>query len=313
MVQEKNLKKKIYVITGPTAVGKSNFAVDCAMRFNGEIISADSMQIYKNLNVGTAKITTEEMKGIPHYLINHVSPNESYSVGKYLCDAKLCIDKILSKNKLPIIVGGTGLYINALLNGMNLSGDSENLEIREKWKNILSQRGKEYVYEYLLKIDSISASKISPNDTKRVIRAIEIFESTGTPKSQIVTTSECEYDYRFTIISDDRELLYERINARVDKMFECGLLDEVKSLIEYADNQSMQAIGYKQLVEFIRGKYQNLDETREKIKQLSRNYAKRQLTFFKGMNATNKNWITPCDFAHEIEQISNFLGNDYGN
>lgn len=309
MVQANSVNKsKIYVIGGPTAVGKSNFAIDCALEFNGEIISADSMQIYKGLNVGTGKVTMDETRGIKHHMLDILSPDQRYSVGQFMVDAKNCIEDVLSRNKLPIIVGGTGLYINALLNGMNLADAEKSDLIREKWKKIASESGNQYVYDYLLKIDPTSAEKISPNDIKRVIRAIEIFEVTGKPKSENAQTVECDYNYRFTILSDERELLYARINARVEKMFESGLEAEVKSLIDFADCQSMQAIGYKQFIEFFNGNA-DFNETKEKIKQASRNYAKRQLTFFKGMNATNKNWITPKDFEIEKQNLKKFIEN----
>ncbi len=308
MVQKDCVKKgKIYVIGGPTAIGKSNFAIECALRFNGEIVGADSMQIYKGLNIGTGKITQTEMRGIAHHMIDIVSPAERYSVGRYVKDAKACIDDILSRGKLPIVVGGTGLYINAILNGLNLSDTVASDVVREKWKNIASQNGKEFVYEQLQKVDPLSAEKISPNDLKRVIRALEIFEITGKPKSQMITTAQCDYDYRFTIIIDEREQLYNRINSRVDKMFDLGLVDEVSDLLDYAKCQSMQAIGYKQLVNYFNGQYPSIDLVKDDVKRLSRNYAKRQLTFFRGIFSTNKNYITISDFEEEYKNLGRFL------
>ena len=306
MLQKNSVKQKIVIITGPTAIGKSDFAVECALKFNGEIISADSMQIFKKLNIGTGKITCSEMKGIKHHLLDFLDPSERYSVGQYVQDCTKAIEEILSRNKLPIIVGGTALYINALINGMNFSDAKQSETVRNKWKEIASQNGIEFVYNHICKIDSASAEKINPNDLKRIIRAIEIFEVTGKKKSESATSCECPYDYLLLIINDERTNIYSRINARVDKMVKLGLKDEVLALQNYENFQSMQAIGYKQYLDFFNGKYTTAEETIDEIKKLSRNYAKRQLTFLRGMNATNKNWITPfCENGYAI--INNFL------
>ena len=313
MVQKNSLKKKILIIGGPTAIGKSSYAIKCAQLFNGEIISADSMQIYKDMNIGTGKVTKEETNNVPHHLIDVVLPNENYSAGAFLKDCETKIEEIISRGKLPIVVGGTGLYINALINGMNFSDTAKSEEVREKWKKLLSQNGNSYIYEYLQKIDPVSAVNISVNDTKRIIRAIEIYEVTGKPKSKIVTTSECKYDYLFIILTAEREFLYKTINDRVDKMFADGLFIEAQSLLQYKDNQSMQAIGYKQIYEFLDGKYETLEQTIEEIKKLTRNYAKRQLTFFRGIKA-EKYWVFPEEKENTIKKIELFLsGSQNGN
>lgn len=309
MVQEDSIKSKILVICGPTGVGKSAFAVECALRFNGIVIGADSMQIYRKLDIGTGKVTEEEKRGILHKMIDIIEPDMQYSVGQYLTDAKKQIDLAIQDNKLPIIVGGTALYINALLNGMNLTDTARSDEVRSKWKKLALDNGNAFVYDRLYEIDPVSAIKIGANDLKRLIRALEIYEVTGKRKSEIATASDCEYDYRFIILSDDRELLYQRIENRVDKMIELGLENEVKSLAQYSDCQSMQAIGYKQFIEYFNGKFGDLNSVIEEIKKLSRNYAKRQLTFLRGMKATNKNWITPLDFNAEYINIEKFLTN----
>ena len=286
MVQTNSLKNKIIIISGPTAVGKSDLGVECALRFGGEVVSADSMQIYKGLDIGTGKVTQEEMKSVKHHLLDIISPDERYSVGQYLQDATVVIDDILSRGKLPIIVGGTGLYINALINGMNFSDADRSDEVREKWKAIASEKGNEVVYEKLVEIDPVSAQKISPNDLKRTIRAIEIFEVTGKPKSQSANTAECKYDYIFVILDEDREVLYERINKRVDKMFDLGLENEVKTLYNNGIDekyQCMQAIGYKEFFPYFKGE-SSLEDIKHLIKQKSRNYAKRQLTWLRTMD-----------------------------
>lgn len=300
-------KPKIIIIGGPTAVGKSALAVNLAEKFNGEIVSADSMQIYRRLNIGTGKITEAEARGIPHRMIDILDPDERYSVGQYLIDASREINNILDKNKLPIVVGGTALYLNALINRMNFSDADRSDKVRDKWKKIASESGNQFVYDHLIEIDPESAAKISVNDTKRIIRAIEIFEVTGKPKSQSATTAICPYDYAFFIMTRERTELYAAIETRVDKMFEDGLINEVKSLETYKNCQSMQAIGYKQLCEYFDSKFDSIESVKNEIKKLSRNYAKRQMTFFRGMNA-NKNFIDYLNAATEVSKaVTEFL------
>ena len=300
-------KPKIIIIGGPTAVGKSALAVNLAEKFNGEIVSADSMQIYRRLNIGTGKITEAEARGIPHRMIDILDPDERYSVGQYLIDASREINDILDKNKLPIVVGGTALYLNALINGMNFSDADRSDKVRDKWKKIASESGNQFVYDHLIEIDPESAAKISVNDTKRIIRAIEIFEVTGKPKSQSATTAICPYDYAFFIMTRERTELYAAIETRVDKMFEDGLINEVKSLETYKNYQSMQAIGYKQLCEYFDSKFDSIESVKNEIKKLSRNYAKRQMTFFRGMNA-NKNFIDYLNATTEVSKaVTEFL------
>ncbi len=286
-------KRKIFVLTGPTAIGKSDVAVEFALKTGCSVISADSMQVYRGLNIGTGKITHAEMRGVPHYMIDVANPDEEYSVGRYVSEA----EKVIEKMSLPpIVVGGTGLYITSLVCGNDFGGAGTDDGIREKWKGILEEKGKEYVYEYLKKIDPLSAAKISINDTKRVIRAIEIYEITGRPKSQSVAENNDKYESKTVILyDDDRDALYKRINDRVDKMFAAGLVDEVESLIRYENCRSMQAIGYKEVVAYLKGQISKQDAV-EQVKQNSRNYAKRQLTYFKGMKIKNKEYVKYDDF-----------------
>lgn len=252
------------------------------------------MQVYRGLDIGTGKITKQEMRGVKHYMIDVADPDEDYSVGRYVSEA----EKIIGLQKLPpIVCGGTGLYVTSLVLGSDFGGVGKDEAIRNKWKDILSEKGKQYVYEFLEKIDPVSAEKISVNDTKRVIRAIEIYEMTGVPKSELVSENNSKYDAKTVILyDDDRDALYKRINARVDKMFASGLIEEVESLIKYEDCGSMQAIGYKETIEFLKGKISK-EEALEKVKQNSRNYAKRQITYFKGMKIENKQYVKFDDFG----------------
>ena len=291
MVQANSLKPKIIIITGPTAVGKSDLAVKIAKKLNTEIISADSMQIYKGLDIGTGKVTEEEKDSVVHHMLDIVEPYDEYSVSDYVEQVKVIISKLNLQNKIPIIVGGTGFYINGLINGYNFSTSAKNEEVREKWNNLYKENGAEFIYESLKKVDPISAEKINRNDIKRLIRAIEIFETTGKPKSEVATaTKESEYDVLMIVLTKEREELYKKINARVDKMFSLGLVEEVRSFIHYEHSQSMQAIGYKEVVKYLKGEI-TIDEAIEEVKKNSRNYAKRQMTFFRWINHNNKHFI----------------------
>ena len=287
-------RQKLLILTGPTAIGKSDAAVEYALKTGCNVISADSMQVYRGLDIGTGKITKQEMRGVKHYMIDVADPDEDYSVGRYVSEA----EKIIGLQKLPpIVCGGTGLYVTSLVLGSDFGGVGKDEAIRNKWKDILSEKGKQYVYEFLEKIDPVSAEKISVNDTKRIIRAIEIYEMTGVPKSELVSENNSKYDAKTVILyDDDRDALYKRINARVDKMFASGLIEEVESLIKYEDCGSMQAIGYKETIEFLKGKISK-EEALEKVKQNSRNYAKRQITYFKGMKIENKQYVKFDDFG----------------
>lgn len=310
MVQENSLKPKIIIITGPTAVGKSELAVKIAKQLNTEIISADSMQIYKGLNIGTGKVTKEEKDGIMHHMLDIVEPDAEYSVSEYVEQTKVIISKLNLQNKIPIIVGGTGFYLNGLINGYNFSTSAKNDEVRDKWNNLYNENGAEFIYEYLKKVDPISAEKINCNDVKRLIRAIEIYETTGKPKSEVATASvESDYDALMIVITKDREELYQKINARVDKMFLLGLVDEVKSFLKYEHCQSMQAIGYKEVVKYLKGEI-SLSDAVEEVKKNSRNYAKRQMTFFRWIKHDNKHFVDSSDIDKITSIIENFTQNE---
>lgn len=286
-------KGKVIVICGPTASGKTNLSIELAKQINGEIVSCDSMQIYKDMTIGTAKPTTEEMQGIKHYLIDCVSPETRYSVADYKKDAIKAIREILSKGKVPIIVGGTGLYLESLIYGIEYNEIETDLEYRNELEKIESNQGLQVLYEMAEKIDKEAIKKISANDKKRIFRILEIYHSTGKTKTQLEIESRKngpEFDYILFGITMDREKLYERINKRVDIMIKKGLIEEVKQILEkYSEfPTAMQGLGYKEVVEYLRGKFSK-DEMIEKIKMETRRYAKRQLTWFRKYK--NLTWI----------------------
>ena len=301
------MKPKVIVIAGPTACGKTALSIELAKKIDGEIISSDSMQIYKDMNIGTAKVTNEEMQGIKHYLIDIVSPSERYSVSNFKKDAESAMETILKKGKIPIIVGGTGLYINSLIYGI----EYPEINFDENYRNELMEKantkeGLQELYDEAKKIDYEAMKNISPNDKKRITRVLEIYKNTGKNKTEneiLSRQKEVKYDYKLFVLNMDRQILYNRINLRVDKMLELGLLDEVKNLLKKYNNTStaMQAIGYKEVVEFFNGNISK-DEMIEKIKQGSRNYAKRQLTWFR----KNKDaiWLNSLD---DIENNINII------
>ena len=276
---------KVLVICGATASGKTSLSVACAKAFNGEIISADSLLVYKGLNIGTAKPTLDEREGIPHYMIDVVEPTQSFSVSDYEEMALPIVEKLLLEGKTPIICGGTGFYVNSLLYKRQFGNIGANPIIRAKYERLAEEKGKEYVYAILQDKDPESAQKLHFNDLKRVIRALEIYDVTGKAKSAQDDALIPRFDFVSVSIEYPREQLYARINERVEQMFELGLLKEVNELLESGvtlDMQSMQGIGYKEVAEGLRLGY-NESEIKELIKKNTRNYAKRQQTFFKRM------------------------------
>ena len=299
-------KQKIIIISGPTAIGKTRVAVELAEQIGAEIISADSMQIYKGLDIGTGKITASQTRGIKHYLIDIKNPNESYSVGEFISDCKAAIKEISLNGKIPIIVGGTGLYINALINGYNLCEVAKSEKLRDELKIRAEKDGVSVLYDELKIIDPVSADKIMPNDLKRIIRALEIYYVSGKTKSENESfVSESEYDYLFFILEKERESLYEDINKRVAEMFSAGLVEEVKSLLRYKDCQSMQAIGYKEVVSMLENS-ESAESALLAVQQNSRRYAKRQITYFKGMKA-NKIYVNNVDYGTIFRKSKLFI------
>ena len=287
------MRKKVLVICGATASGKTALSIACAKALDGEIISADSLLVYKRLNIGTAKPSEEEKAGVPHHLIDVVEPTKSFSVSDYEKAALPIIERLLVQGKTPIICGGTGFYINALLYKSQFGNIGANAEIREKYESIAKEQGNEYLHSILREKDPESAEKLHYNDTKRVIRALEIYETTGKAKSLQQDAPTPRFDFAAFSIDYPREQLYNRINLRVDDMFQRGLIDEVKSLLDSGvteDMQCMQGIGYKEIAEGLRLGW-NADEMKELVKKNTRNYAKRQQTFFKRMQ--NHTYLSP--------------------
>jgi len=292
------LKPKVIVIVGPTASGKTALSIELAKRINGEIVSCDSMQIYKDMDIGSAKPTLEEMQGIKHYMIDVVKPDERFSVAEYKKQAEKAIEEILSKGKTPIVIGGTGLYADSLI----YSIEYPEIEFDQNYRNKLekkadTQEGLIELYNEAKRIDEEAIKKISENDKKRIIRILEIFHSTEKTKTQLEIESrrnEVKYDYRVFAIDMNREILYDRINKRVDIMIENGLIQEVKNLLNKYESfpTAMQGLGYKEVVEYLDGKLTK-EEMIEKIKQETRRYAKRQLTWFRKNKQTI--WINGLD------------------
>lgn len=279
------MKPTVIVIGGPTASGKSGLAIELAKKINGEIISADSMQIYKDMNIGTAKVTEAEKQGIQHYMLDIVSPEERYSVSAYKKEAEEAIEKILKKGKIPIIVGGTGLYIESLIYGIEFQEEEIDEEYRQKLNEIAEREGLEKLYNEAKKIDSHAMEKISINDRKRIIRVLEIYHKTGKTKTEQEIESranEVKYNYKLFAITVDRNKLYKKIEKRVDKMLEEGLIEEVESIKKKYNKfpTAMQGLGYKEVVEYLENKITK-EEMTEKLKKETRHYAKRQLTWFR--------------------------------
>lgn len=279
-------KDKIIVIAGPTASGKSDIAVELAEKINGEIISADSMQIYKYMDIGSAKITKDEMRNINHYMIDIVDPGKEFSVADYKNLGEKCIKEILSKGKTPIIAGGTGLYINALTCNMNYAESKKDEDYRAYLDNLANENGNEYIHKMLREIDLISYNNIHYNNRKRVIRALEVYKLTKKPFSSYNLGEDLyksDYEINYFVLNMDRENLYNRINKRVDIMINKGLVDECISLKNMGytkEMQSMQGIGYKEILSYLDSEISYQDSINI-IKQGSRNYAKRQITWFK--------------------------------
>ena len=279
------MKDKLIIIAGPTAVGKTRCAVNIAKYFRTEIVSCDSMQIYREMSIGSAKPTEEEQDGVKHYLVDEIDPKENFSVAKYAKLSKRYIDDMINEGKIPIIAGGTGLYINSIIYDMDFSNSEKNDEIRNECKAILKEKGIAGLYEEWLRLDEDAAEKIHKNNVQRVIRAIERIKSSGGKLRDFNQSKTLRKEYEPIVVAliRDRDELYDRINLRVEQMMKCGLLKEVECLLKNGLKKemiSMKAIGYKELIEYLEGNI-SLDDAIDKIKQSSRRYAKRQLTWFR--------------------------------
>ncbi len=296
-------KTKVIVVVGPTASGKTALGIHLAKKFGGEIISADSMQIYKGMNIATAKPTKEEQESIPHHLIDFLDVKTEYSVAKFCSDAKKTVNVITNAGNIPIIVGGTGLYIDSFINNTTFLEDNNKSEVRELLCKELKENGIKHLYEKLCKIDAEAANKIHPNNEVKVIRALEIFMTTGktlTEQNKLSHTEESSYLPLFIGINyKDRNVLYERINKRVDLMLLNGLLDETKDFYEnYASKTAVNAIGYKELKPYLDNE-KTLQECVEELKKSTRHYAKRQITWFKRNEKIN--WVYPDEYNNFSE------------
>lgn len=304
------MKKTVIAIVGPTAVGKTKLSIEIAKRFNGEIISGDSMQVYRGLDIGTAKISEEEMQGIPHYMIDMKDPEEDFSAADFQFYVQTFIDEISSHKKVPVIVGGSGLYIQAALYDYNFSKQKRNDAVTNRLENEMEIKGIMPLYNRLKEIDPEQANKIHPNNHRRVIRALEIYEMTGLTMTEYQQEQKLESPYKLILIGleMDRELLYNRINHRIDTMIENGLVAEVNYLYNqgFASSPSMKAIGYKEFLPYIKEE-QSLDRSIELLKRNSRRYAKRQYTWFK--NKMDIRWytITPETIDERYRMILNDL------
>lgn len=306
-------KKKIIIIVGPTAVGKTNLSLSLAKSVNGEIISGDSMQIYRNLTIGTAKVSKEEQQDIPHYLIDEVEVTTSYAVSDFQKRARFLIEEISARGKVPIVVGGTGLYIESLLYDVTLGGSGENdPAFREAQEALAIEKGNRYLWEQLKKVDPSAAENIHFNNRRRIIRALEVHHVTGQPFSSYQSErkeKELLYNAKIIGLTTEREELYKRINLRVDLMLEEGLIQEAEWLYQQQipDAQASRGIGYKELVPYFEKKV-TLQEAKEAIQQNSRRYAKRQLTWFKN-RLDNVEWFDLLASPEEEEQIKNEVKN----
>ena len=300
-----NNKIKLITVVGPTASGKTRLGVELAKRYGGEVISADSMQIYKGMQIATAKPTVEEMQGIPHHLMDFLEPNQTYSVAMFVDNAKKCIEDISSRGKIPVIVGGTGLYVDSLLNNISFHESQRDTGLSEKLWELYYAEGVDYLLDMLRKFDGESAERLeTEKNPKRIIRAIEFYKTTGitiTEQNKNSKNEESPYSaIKLGLNFEDRQKLYDRINKRVDLMVEAGLVSEAKRVFNSELSfTSVKAIGYKELFPYLKGELP-LEECIEKLKQETRRYAKRQITWFKRDKEIN--WLYP-DKADSFEQL----------
>jgi len=298
----------IICIVGPTAVGKTKLSIELAQALNGEIISSDSMQIYRGMDIGTAKASLEERRGIVHHLIDEKNPDEEYSVAEFQQSVRAKIADIIARDKLPILVGGTGLYIKSVLYDYEFSKDSQT---KTTIQGAYEHLNNEQLHNQLREIDEKAALDIHPNNRKRVIRALEIFKESGVKKSELIERQQHQLIYQVKLIglTDDREALYQRINQRVDNMFEMGLIEEVRSLYDCQipkEAQAIRAIGYKEVYDYFEGSI-SFEECRELIKRNSRRYAKRQYTWF--CNQMDVKWfkIDLKDFGKTVSDVKAYI------
>lgn len=304
------MKKPLIILTGPTAVGKTKLSIALAAAVNGEIISADSMQVYQEMDIGSAKIQPQEMGGITHYLVDVLKPDDTFNVVRFQQMAKEAMDKIYAKGKIPIMVGGTGFYIQAVLKDINFDENPSDDRYRRQLEETAGQLGGDYLHRKLQKVDQKAALEIHPRNTKRVIRALEFYHQTGTKISdhnQQQKEKEPPYNYLYFVLNDQREKLYRQIDQRVDQMIENGLLEEVTVLWKKGytrDLVSMQGLGYKEILAYLEGDI-SWDEAVYILKRDTRHFAKRQLTWFKRESAVE--WVSKDQFGYDDDQILNHM------
>lgn len=306
----RNFKRPLIILTGPTAVGKTALSIKLAKAINGQMISADSMQVYRGMDIGTAKIMQSEMQGIPHYLIDVLEPTEDFNVVRFQQMAKEALEKIYAEGSIPIVVGGTGFYIQALLYDINFEENDEDTAYRQELQRLAEEKGAEFLHDMLAKVDPESAKAIHANNIKRVIRALEFYEQTGTcisAHNEEQRQKESPYNFLYFVLNDDRQLLYERIDKRIDIMLEQGLVDEVQNLMNNGcerDMVSMQGLGYKEILEYLEGKC-TLDEAIYILKRDTRHFAKRQITWFK--RERDVHWLNRQNYTGEEDMLAYML------
>ncbi len=306
-------KQPLIIIAGPTATGKTKLAVMLAKQLNGSIISADSMQVYRGMDIGSAKASAEEQAAVKHYLLDIREPEESFSVWEFQKAAKEAIAEITAAGKIPILVGGTGFYIQALLYDIAFE-ESGPIQVREKWEKIAADRGYEYLYEELKRVDPESTAKIHANNHKRILRALEYYDLTGEKISlhnQRESQKESSYQELFYVLTMERALLYQRIEQRVDAMLAGGLIEEVQKLYDRGcrrEMTAMQGLGYKEILNYLSGEW-SLEKAAEELKKGTRHFAKRQITWFK--REKNVEWIDLNNYTFDYQQICDKIKRDY--
>lgn len=308
--EKKEKKKPLIILTGPTAVGKTELSIALAKAVNGSVISADSMQVYRGMDIGSAKITPEEMQGIPHYLVDILEPDEEFHVVRFQELAKQAMEEIYESGRIPIVTGGTGFYIQALLYDIDFTSQDEDPALREQYAGIAREKGAHFLHEKLREVDPVSAEAIHENNIKRVIRALEFYEKTGTPISahnEQERRKESPYAFCYFVLNDDRSKLYEKINRRIDRMLEAGLVEEVKALKAKGYDRkmvSMQGLGYKEILAWLDGDL-SYEEAVYILKRDTRHFAKRQLTWFR--RERDVIWVNKPDFDYDEKRILDFM------
>lgn len=303
-------KRKLVVLTGPTAVGKTELSIGLAGEIGGEIISADSMQVYQHMNIGSAKIKKEEMGGVPHYLVDILDPKEEFNVFLFQKLAKEAMERIYQNGHIPMLVGGTGFYIQSVLYDIDFTKNDTDFAYREKLERLAEEKGADTLHEMLKEVDPESAKAIHANNVKRVIRALEYYHLTGQPISghnQKEREKESPYDFCYFVLNDDRELLYQRIERRIDRMIEEGLVDEVRALKNMGcsmEHISMQGLGYKEILGYLNGEY-DLERAVYLIKRDTRHFAKRQLTWFR--RERDVIFIDKKSFGYDNQKMIGFM------